>query len=141
MRIHRTTFAAAVLLAALTLTACATEGSPMTPSETDGSAPSSRPPFLTSSPSPIGPSGAPAEVPAAKWAAILADLSARDIVGEPTLISSERVEYSDGSLGCPAPGQAYTQSIVEGYRVVVRADDRVLDYRFGSGDEPRLCER
>lgn len=141
MRIPRTSLAAAVLLAALSLTACATEGSPMPSSDAGGSAPASRPPFLTSSPSPIGPSGTAADVPDAKWSAILADLAARDVAGEPTLISSERVEFSDGSLGCPAPGQSYTQAIVEGYRIVVRADDRVFDYRFGAGDEPRLCER
>ncbi|MCM3697472.1 hypothetical protein [Microbacterium oleivorans] len=71
----------------------------------------------------------------------MADLTGRGVDGDPTLVSSERVEFSDGSLGCPAPGMSYTQAVVDGYRVIVRADGRTFDYRFGTGDEPRLCER
>lgn len=131
---------AATLLVAVALTSCATEG-PSMPVPSDESTPSARPPFRTASPAPLGPTGSPADVPAAKWAAIRADLTARGVDGEPTLLSSERVEFSDGSLGCPAPGMSYTQAIVDGYRVVVRAGDRTFDYRFGARDEPRLCER
>ncbi|MFI8630972.1 hypothetical protein ACIGEP_00070 [Microbacterium sp. NPDC077663] len=140
MRVPRSVLAAATLLAALTLTACATEGTSMPASPGDGTS-SSRPPFQTSSPAPLGPTGTAADLSSAKWEAIVADLAARGVDGEPSLVSSERVEFSDGSLGCPAPGMSYTQAIVEGYRVVVRADDRMFDYRFGNGDEPRLCER
>ena len=124
MRTHPSTFAAAIVLAGLTLTACATEGTAMP--ESDGSTPSSRPPFRTASPAPLTPPGAPAEVPEANWAA---------------LVSAERVEVANGSLGCPQPGMTYTQALVNGYRIVVRTDDRTFDYRFGRGDEPRLCER
>lgn len=144
MRPHRAPLAASGLLVALALTACMSEGTAMPssdPRETSSSAPSSRPPFQTSTPGPLGPTGAPADVPEARWAAIGADLAARDVSGEPELISAERVEFSDGSLGCPQPGQSYTQSVVQGLRVLVRADGKTYDYRFGRGDRPRLCER
>lgn len=141
MHAHRRAFAASVLASALILAACTTEGAPMPTTGAESSTPSSRPPFRTTAPGPIGPTGAPVAVPEAKWAAIVADLQARDVSGAPQLISSERVEFADGSLGCPAPGTSYTQATVDGYRIVVRADDRTYDYRFGNGDRPRLCER
>lgn len=138
----RAALAAAILLSALTLAACATEGTSMpSPGDTSDTSSSARPPFRTASPAPLGPTGSPADLPPAKWEAIVADLVTRGVAGEPVLVSAERVEFSDGSLGCPSPGMSYTQAIVDGYRVVVRADGRTLDYRFGSGDEPRLCER
>lgn len=139
MRTHPSMFAAAIVGAALTLTACATEGTAMP--ESDGPAPSSRPPFLRASPTPLVPTGAPAEVPETKWKALVADLAARGVSGEPTLVTAERVEFANGSLGCPQPGMSYTQALVDGYRVIVRADDRTFDYRFGRGDDPLLCER
>jgi membrane protease subunit HflC len=36
----------------------------------------------------------------------------------PTLAKIERVDWSDGSLGCPAPGVSYTQAIVPGFNLV-----------------------
>jgi len=44
------------------------------------------------------------------------------------VLSFESVTWSDGSLGCPSPGMAYTQALVPGYRVRVRAGTAVLDY-------------
>lgn len=34
------------------------------------------------------------------------------------LVSSKRVSWPDGSLGCPEPGMVYTQQVVLGYRAV-----------------------
>ncbi|MFT4295428.1 MAG: hypothetical protein QM582_08445 [Micropruina sp.] len=56
------------------------------------------------------------------------------------MISVEKVRFNDGSLGCAQPGVKYTQSQVDGMRVIVEADGRRYDYRFGNGDVPRLCE-
>lgn len=53
--------------------------------------------------------------------------------------SSERVTWNDGSLGCPAPGQFYTQMLVSGYRVLVAAGDRTFDYRLADSGSFRLC--
>ena len=139
MRTSRSAAAVTLLWAALMLTACATEGPAMpAPGENPTS---SRPPFRTASPAPLGPTGSAADLPPAKWDALLADLSARGVTGEPDVVSAERVQFSSGALGCPAPGMSYTQALVDGYRVVVRVGDRTFDYRFGTGDEPRLCER
>ena len=122
---------------ALLLTACQTGSSPAEP----GDAASARPPFQTTTPGAVAPSGTPTDVPEARWAAIEADLAARDVAGTPTLISAEAVTFTDGSLGCAEPGMSYTQALVDGMRVVVEVDGTTYDYRFGGGDEPHLCER
>lgn len=126
----------------LTLTACASGG-------TVSGQPSTGP-MNTATPAPTAsggitpppvPSGDPVDVPTARWDAIVADLTTRGVSGTPTLVSSEAVMWPDGSLGCPQPGMSYTQAVVEGMRVVVTADGKQYDYRFGaSGDSPKLCE-
>lgn len=126
----------------LVLTACA-PGAPMTgPTPAASSAASSsRPPFQTGTPGATAPTGTPTEVPAARWEAILTDLAARGVTATPELVSAEAVTFSDGSLGCASPGQSYTQALVDGMRVVVTADGRRFDYRFGAGTNPTLCAR
>lgn len=141
MRSERFTGAASVLLAALILTACAsgaTMPSPSSSSATPGG--SARPPFQTTTPGPIGPTGSPTTVPAATWAAIEADLIARGLDGAPELVSAEAVTFTDGSLGCPEPGLSYTQALIDGMRIVVQVAGTTYDYRVGGGD-PRLCRR
>ena len=49
--------------------------------------------------------------------------------GAVTVISARRVDWPDGSLGCPVPGEVYTQAIVPGYHVQVSAAGKVMDYR------------
>jgi hypothetical protein len=85
------------------------------------------------------PSGTPAPVPPARWDAITADLANRGVTATPTLVLSQDVTWPNGALGCPQPGQSYTQAIVEGMQVVVTADGKTYDYRFGTGDTPSLC--
>ena len=41
----------------------------------------------------------------------------------------------------PRPGVSYTQAIVDGVQVIVTVDGTTYDYRFGSTDSPKLCER
>jgi hypothetical protein len=55
------------------------------------------------------------------------------------LVSSERVTWNDGSLGCPAGNEVYTQMLVRGYRVVLRAGEQNLDYRLADSGAFRLC--
>lgn len=126
--------ASATALLALALTACA--GSPMSDNASPGS---SRPPFITTTP--IAPTGTPIQVPDARWSALVADLEARGVTGTPEIVSAEAVTFNDGSLGCAQPGQSYTQAIVDGMRVIVAVDGIRYDYRFGTGDAPKLCER
>lgn len=62
-------------------------------------------------------------------------------VAEVSVVSSTEVEWSDGSLGCPKPGMTYTQALVSGFQIIVRADGRDLDYRVRSPGDFKLCDR
>ena len=112
----------------------------MTASSSAGS--SSRPSFQTMPPLPSASPGPPAQIPATRWQAILADLAARGMPTDAITIEvAERVTWPSSALGCPSPGRVYTQALVAGMRVVVLVGDRRFDYRFGHGDTPKLCER
>jgi hypothetical protein len=83
----------------------------------------------------------PSGIPAPHWAAILADLEGR---GAPTsgleVVTARAVTWPNGALGCPKPGMMYTQALIDGYQVVVKAAGTTYDYRFGSTSTPRLCQ-
>lgn len=114
------TIIAAVLV--LLLAGCAAGGTPM------------------STPNAPSPSAGHGDVSEARWNAILADLEGRGVATDDVeLVSAEQVTWNDGSLGCPKPGQSYMQVIVDGMRVIVRADGKEYDYRFGTSDAPKLC--
>jgi hypothetical protein len=51
------------------------------------------------------------------------------------------VTWPDGSLGCPKPGMAYTQVLVDGMRIHLQNGGQVYDYHSGSGRAPFLCEK
>jgi hypothetical protein len=55
------------------------------------------------------------------------------------VLSAEAVTWSDGSLGCPMPGMMYTQALVPGFRVRIRAGGKELDYHAGRTGAPVLC--
>ena len=55
-------------------------------------------------------------------------------------MSAQAVTWNDGSLGCPEPGQAYTQALVDGYQVVLEVDGDRYDYRVGNGASVKLCD-
>lgn len=119
--------------AALSLSSCAA-------APPDDPAPA-RPPFATTTPGPLTPSGAATPVPDARWSAILADLAERGVSDEPVVTASERVTWNDGSWGCPKPGVSYLQARTPGMRVIVEAGGASYDYRFGASDTPVLCTR
>lgn len=54
-------------------------------------------------------------------------------------VSTEAVTWSDGSLGCPQPGQTYTQALVAGWRLVVRAKGREAVYHASQRGQWLLC--
>ena len=56
-----------------------------------------------------------------------------------TIVSAERVTWSDGALGCPQPGLAYTQALQAGYRIVLRVPGGLLHYHAGLRGAPFLC--
>ncbi len=55
------------------------------------------------------------------------------------VLSAERVTWSDGSLGCPRPGMAYTMALVPGYRVRLGADGQAWDYHADLRGALVLC--
>jgi hypothetical protein len=56
------------------------------------------------------------------------------------LLSIDPVTWPDGSLGCPRPGELYTQALVDGHRIVVEAGGSRLDYRVTGPGAFRICE-
>lgn len=52
---------------------------------------------------------------------------------------AEQVTWSDGSLGCPQPGMAYTQALVPGYRIVLQVDGETLNYHAALRGAPSFC--
>jgi hypothetical protein len=129
-----------VPIALLALAACAAPGTTPEPSVT-------REPFETVAPTDRAsgdPSiaDAPAPIPDAVWSAILDDLEDRlgEPVTAPTVVEARAVTWNDGSLGCPRPGEVYTQALVEGFQVILEVDGERWDYRAGMGTDVRLCE-
>lgn len=137
--------AGAILL--LSLTACATvPGEGGSVNEQPSRPASTLYPTTTSGPLDPGAgpgqpvaSGDPADVPPARWDAIVADLESRGVSGEPELVTALAVTWTSGALGCGKPGQSYTQALVDGMQVIVTVDGTTYDYRFGRSDEPVLC--
>jgi hypothetical protein len=136
-----TTHVLALVLAILTA-ACAA-GSGASPVET-GTPDASRPTRSAPDLSTVPPSDAPVigEVPADILADLVADAAERTAT-EPDaveVVQAEAVTWNDGSLGCPEPGMSYTQALVDGYQVILRAGGDELDYRVGGEGGFRICE-
>jgi hypothetical protein len=74
--------------------------------------------------------------------AILEDMVARTGADPASIevVRAEAVVWNDGSLGCPQPGMMYTQALVDGYWVVLKAGDREFDYRATQTGYFLLCE-
>ncbi|HWH37460.1 MAG TPA: hypothetical protein VNT28_06765 [Candidatus Limnocylindrales bacterium] len=60
-------------------------------------------------------------------------------IAEVSVDRAQAVTWSDGSLGCPEPGQMYTQALVDGYWVVLRAGGQEYDFRASQRGEVKLC--
>ena len=57
-----------------------------------------------------------------------------------TVVSAQPKVWNDGSLGCPKPGQMYTQALVPGYQVIVDAGGRQMDYHASQSGTVKQCE-
>jgi hypothetical protein len=80
-------------------------------------------------------------VPAPLLENVLTDAQQRTGVARSQLeiISTEKVTWNDGALGCPQPDRMYTQAVVPGYRIRVRAIDQTLDYHAAETGRFVLC--
>ncbi len=92
-------------------------------------------------PPPSMPPGAdPASDP--QIVAAVSDLADRLGI-DPALVAVvgwEEVTWRNGSLGCPRPGFAYTQALVDGMRVVLEYDGVRYSYHAAGAQDPFLCE-
>ena len=68
-------------------------------------------------------------------AAKLANVPPQQLV----IVRAEAVVWNDGSLGCPEPGMEYTQALINGYWVVIKAAAQTYDFRVDRGGSFRLC--
>ena len=59
--------------------------------------------------------------------------------GAVEVVSTQQVTWPDGSLGCPVPGMQYTQALVPGYRVILRAGGQAFDYHAAANGHLVLC--
>lgn len=123
----------------LALAACASAGASREPasSQPEPSAAESSSPTSVANEVP-----APDGVPSALWDAVVADLVDRldQPAPEIDLVSIKEMTWNDGSLGCPEPGQAYTQALVDGIQLIVAVGGERYDYRSAGGDSITLCE-
>jgi hypothetical protein len=62
---------------------------------------------------------------------------ARDAI---TVQEAEAMTWTTGALGCPSPGVMYTQALVNGWRVIVVAGTKRIDYRVSAPGRFRVCE-
>jgi hypothetical protein len=76
-------------------------------------------------------------------AAALEDAAGRTGLSADALVvlQAQAVVWRDGSLGCPEPGMAYTQALVPGFRVRIRAGEEILDYHASRHGRVTLCPR
>lgn len=107
-----------------------------------GIAPPTRiPDVLTDAPQPSGEPVAIATLPRDTRRAVAAD-AARRFGVQPSavvLTRAEQVTWSDGSLGCPEPGQHYVQVLVPGYRLTARTAAGELVYHADTRGNVKTC--
>lgn len=60
-------------------------------------------------------------------------------MSEITVVIIEAVEWSDSSLGCPAPGYAYAQVITPGYQIVLKSGGEEYNYHTDLNGNFILC--
>jgi hypothetical protein len=71
------------------------------------------------------------------------DLGARlsfDNWWEIEVLEARGVTWPDGGLGCPTPGMAYIQVLVDGAVIRLNGDGKVYEYHSGGSRPPFLCE-
>jgi hypothetical protein len=56
------------------------------------------------------------------------------------VIMARKEKWADGSMGCPVPGEVYTQMQTSGYHIVAAVGLQKFDYRAGENGRFRLCD-
>ena len=80
-------------------------------------------------------------MPRAVRRAVAADAARRFAVSENevVLVNAERLTWSDGAMGCPEPGQMYTQMLVPGFRVTAKTSAGQMLYHTDSRGTAVTC--
>ena len=73
--------------------------------------------------------------PILKHAATLADVPREQL----EIVRAEAAIWNDGSLGCAQPGNMYTQALVNGYWILIKARGQTYDFRADSRGSFILC--
>jgi hypothetical protein len=96
---------------------------------------------LLESQQPMGEPVNTASMPRGVRRAVVADAAKRFNVAESEVVlaRAERLTWSDGSLGCPEPGLAYTQMLVAGFRVDATTSAGTLTYHTDSRGKVASC--
>ena len=58
---------------------------------------------------------------------------------EITVINAQYVTWPNSALGCPEPDMMYTQALVSGYRIRLRADGALYHYHGAEDRPPSHC--
>ena len=71
----------------------------------------------------------------------VSDLSGRSGVapGQIQMLQGGSVQWRSGALGCPEPGQFYTEALVPGVLLTLGVDGKVYHYHATRGGQPFLC--
>ncbi len=82
------------------------------------------------------------EVPEETMTAVYQDLITKENISQEaiTVTRAEAIIWNDGSLGCPQPGEVYTQATVPGYWIVLEANGRTFDYHAAENGYFILCQ-
>lgn len=54
-------------------------------------------------------------------------------------VQAQTVTWSNGAMGCPQDGMMYTQALVEGYYVLLRANGQEAAFHAGRDGQPFHC--
>jgi hypothetical protein len=110
-------------------------------------------PEATAKPEPVqeirpAPDGAPAVPPSDPYSLELIDAAKADLsqqlnipAEEIVLVSFEYVTWPNAALGCPKPGMAYADVLVDGYLIMLQISLDIYNYHGATGGSgPFLCE-
>ena len=89
----------------------------------------------------LSPSFDPALQPLVDQA--VADLATRLKIDASNIetMSAQSVSWPDGGLGCPQPGMAYTQVMVDGSLIQLSVNGTTYSYHSGGSRAPFLCQK
>ncbi len=86
--------------------------------------------------------GVEPDVPQSLLDSIAADAAERGKtkIDNVRIVAARRETWPNGAMGCPVPGEMYTQMLTSGYHVIASVGLQKFDYRAGENGRFILCE-